>query len=427
MSLSDLDIAKIYEAFSPAQEIAKPELFAGRREEIRSGINSLLNRGGFLAIYGLRGVGKSSIAMQIKNIAEGSVVLPKILGLQQSLPKRGFGFIVHYYKVDSFVKNITDLVRRITFGDENNQSLFSLTKAGDKKLEEFKRTIKAEGSAGVAGVRIGAGGSEEQLYKACVSDDLIQQFRSLLGVVQKDNHNRSGILIIIDEFDTISDKIGFASIVKACSNDFIKFGAVGIASNISEFMIDHSSIGRQIDTIRVPLMSKLELNEILKKGEYVVNKKIVFEEDASEAIASKSEGFPYFAHLLGKDSMVLAFDRKSPKVTMQDIETLSRNISEGRLQSIYEDIYHDAVKSSPQREILLKAFSEHSEDEIYTEDVYSVAKGLEISNPSQLMKQLTNPDNPNAAAVLIKVRDRYYRFSDPVFKVYARLRNWKFS
>ena len=214
---------------------------------------------------------------------------------------------------------------------------------------------------------------------------------------------------------------------RACSSDFVKFGVVGIATSVSELMRDHTSIGRQIDTIPVPLMPLQELAEILKKGEFVVDHKIIFEEQAANIITNRSEGFPYFTHLLGKEAMVLAFERSSPRVTSQDIEALSKIISEGRLKCIYEDLYHNAVKNSPQREILLKMFAERTEDEINTENVYSLAKDFDITNPSQLMKQLTNPDNPQAASVLVKVRERYYRFSDPVFKAYARLRNWKYQ
>lgn len=234
------------------------------------------------------------------------------------------------------------------------------------------------------------------------------------------------MLILIDEFDTIQDKEGFASIVKACSSDFVKFGIIGIAGSVAELMRDHTSIGRQIDAIPVPLMPQYELGDILKKGEYVVDHAITFEDTAANVITERSEGFPYFTHLMGKESMVLAFERGSPRVTNQDIENLSIMISEGRLRCIYEDLYHDAVKHSPQREILLKLFAEQSYDEINTEEVYALAKDFDITNPSQLMKQLTNPDSPTVAPALVRIRERYYRFSDPVFKAYSRLRNWKF-
>jgi energy-coupling factor transporter ATP-binding protein EcfA2 len=427
MKLKDLDADRIHRAFSPAKEISDPKLFAGRKAEIRSGINALLNRGGFLAVFGLRGVGKSSVALQLKAIAEGNTELPRMLALHRLLPRKGFNFIVQYYKSDGFVKNTGDLFKRVLFGDDANPSLFDLTKSGDKKLEQFKRTVKAEGSLGAFGARIGAGGSEESTYSRYVSDDLIQQFRTLLGTIHKDNQERTGLLILIDEFDTIADKEGFASIVKACSSDFVRFGVVGIATSVAELMRDHSSIGRQIDSVRIPHMPETELGEILRKGEFVVDQAITFSSGASAAITSRSEGFPFFTHLLGKEAMLLAFERNSTRVTDEDIELLSKHISEGRLSCIYEDMYHDAVKNSPQRELLLKIFAEHREDEINTEDVYSLAKSMDISNPSQLMKQLTSPDNQHLTPVLVKLRDRYFRFSDPVFKTYSRLRSWKFN
>ena len=48
-------------------------------------------------------------------------------------------------------------------------------------------------------------------------------------------------------------------------------------------------------------------------------------------------------------------------------------------------------------------------------------KEMEVINPSHVMKQFTTPDSPDAASVLVKVRERYHRFSGPAFKAYARL------
>lgn len=98
MELADLDSRRIHQAFSPAREILDPNLFVGRHEEIQRAINALLNPGSFLAIFGLRGVGKSSIAHQIKLIAQGNKTLPLALRLGRSLPKKDLDFVVHYYK-----------------------------------------------------------------------------------------------------------------------------------------------------------------------------------------------------------------------------------------------------------------------------------------------------------------------------------------
>lgn len=426
MEITDLDVDRIHKAFSPAQEIHDPTLFVGRQHEIEQCISALMNRGGIISIFGLRGVGKSSIAHQIKLIAEGNTILPKALAMERLLPKKGFNYIVNYIRCDSFIKNIPDLIKRIMFGDERNPSLFSLTKSGDRRLAEFKKIISAEGGANIFGAKLQAKGLQEEKYESYVSDDLIQQFRQLLGTIQKDNSDKTGLLIIIDEFDTIENKEGFSSIVKTCSSEYIKFGVVGIASSVSELIKDHTSIGRQLDFINVPLMPDYELNQILKRGEFAVQKLIIFEEDAENLITSKSEGFPYFVHLLGKEAMLISFQRLSKSVTVVDINNLFIKISEGRLNTIFENLYREAIKNSPQREILLKIFSETNEDVIETNDVYNLAQSFNITNPSQLMKQLTTPDNPDVAPILIKVADRHYRFTDPVFKVYSRIRNFKY-
>lgn len=415
-----LDIERVHNAFFPSQEIRDPQLFAGRQAEIQKGISALMNKSGFLAIFGLRGVGKSSIAYQIKLIAEGDKTLPKIQGIERLLPQRGFEYKVHYVKCDRFVRNVPDLLKRILFGDDDNPSLFSLTKTGERRIVEFKQSLEAKGGIGP----IGGKGNWEKKYAPQVTDDLIQQFRQLLRLVRKDTQaSHNGLLIMIDEFDTIPDKSGFASIVKACSSEFVKFGIIGIASSISELIQDHSSIGRQLDYIKVELMPKYELHNILKKAEHKVNA-ITFTERAAEEITSKSEGFPHFTHLLGRESMLIAFKRSSSRVTDEDIRNLADLISKGRLNTTYDEVYHSAVKQSEQREILLKLFAEVPNDEMHTEGVYKDAKDMGVTNPSQLMKELTVSDN--GSPVLTKIRERYYRFTDPVFKAYAKMRQWKF-
>lgn len=182
---SSLDPRRVHEAFSPAFEIHNPNLFVGRRDQIAAGIDALLNPGGFLAVYGLRGVGKSSISYQLKLIAEGEPYLAKRLGLADHLPRRGFRYIVHYCRCDEFIANVGDLLKRLMFPDDQNRSLFSFTKSGNKKLAAFKKTIEAEGSAKPFGIGVRGKGIEESAYTVYISDDFIQQFRQLLGTIRE--------------------------------------------------------------------------------------------------------------------------------------------------------------------------------------------------------------------------------------------------
>lgn len=421
-----MDIEKIQNAFSPSREINSPEFFVGRHEEVKSSILALSENGSFLAVHGLRGVGKSSIAKQIILIAEGNKVLAKALNLERFIPSKGLDYLTLYTTCDSFTKNTADLIKRIIFGDNNSGGLLSFTTAGDKKIENIKESFKAGGSGGLFGFKIGVDGQEDVTYKTILTDDLIQQFKQLLGTVKKDNQKKTGILIIIDEFDTLKDKSEFGSLIKTCSDDYVKFAVSGIANTVTELIEGHISIGRQISPIQVSKMPQDELKGILKRAEHFVSNKIFFSNEAADEVVKSAEGFPYFVHLLGKQAFLNVFGIGKSKVELADIISIKQDIANGRLATIYEEIYHSAVKESPQRELLLKFFAEDNNDEIYSEPVYSNTKDLGVSNPSQLMRELTQPQD-GSIGVLTKLREQYFRFTDPVFKVYARLRTWKFN
>ena len=419
-----MDVEEINQAFSPSREIVDPEMFVGRADEIRTGILALQNRGGCLAIYGPRAVGKTSIALQLKQIAEGSTVLARMLDEMRYLPRSGFSYTVHYVRCDRYVRNIADLLKRILFGDEENPSLFELTSSGEARLEQIKKTLQGHGELGIFGSKLGGEGRVESVYSMYVSDDFVQQFRKVLGVVNKERATRNGLLVLIDEFDVIEDKSGFASIVKSCSSDTIKFGIVGIASSIGELIEDHSSVGRQIDAIRVRKMNEYELHLILKRAEFAVHNRIKFDEDSKRLIALHAEGFPYFVHLLGKEAMLLAFERRQSVITASLVTELAERVVSGRLPTIYEDWYHDAIGDSQGCEVLLKAFAEDVREEIPAAAILDLVEKLGYTSASTLMDALTR--QTVGQAVLQQSRNGYFRFADPVFKIYARLRQWEF-
>lgn len=422
-----MDITRIQMAFSPANAITDPELFVGRRDEVLNGMRALTNPGSFLAIYGLRGVGKTSMAQQLQLIAEGHETLPQVLHLEKYAPRRGFRFLTQYIRCDTSLQTTNDLLRRMMFGEDIGSSLFGFTKSGDRRLDSIKKVVQAEGSAEISapifGARIGGGGGREEMYKTYVSDSLVQQFKKLLSMVRKDNQGRDGLLLIIDEFDIFPDKAGFASIVKTATSDFVKFAVVGIASSVTELLKGHASIGRSIEAIKIGRMTPFELIDILNNAEYRVGQGVLFTEPAKNFIINLAEGFPYFVHLVGREAMILAFERNVDLVDVKLIEEVNERITGGRLPTIYEDVYYGVVRHSPEREVLLKLLAETPENEIFIDDVCKTAQDMGIPNPYDLIGELTSVslDDP----VLVKVRGRYIHFSDPVFKVYARLRNWE--
>lgn len=418
-----LDITDINNAFSPTHEINDPEKFIGRYEEIESLIQGLTTESSFLSIFGLRGIGKSSIAKQIKLIAEGDKTLPKILGLEYLLPNKGLNFMVHLVSCDEFVLDVKSLIKRILLGDDVNESIFSHNKNGDKRAISFMEKGKINAGLGIGSTKFGVEGEDETIYENIQTDDLIQEFKRALSTTQKDNQKRSGLLILIDEFDILKDKSGFASLVKTCSSKFVKFGIIGIGETTEDLIEDHASVGRQISSVLVKPMNKEELTAIVKTAEDSLRCKIMFDSHVVEDIVKESEGFPYFVHLLGKECILLAFKRKETIVNNELYQEVKENLIYGKIQLTQEFRYVEVCRTSAERELLLKLFAFSDENRILVEEIYSVARSYGVEKPSKFLKELT--EKGKVTPILIFSRDeRHVRFSDPILKVYIKKREY---
>ncbi|MDA3882168.1 MAG: hypothetical protein PF481_02685 [Bacteroidales bacterium] len=418
-----LDITDINNAFSPTHEIGDPHKFIGRYEEIESLILGLSTEGSFISIFGLRGIGKSSIARQIKLIAEGDTILPRGLGLDYLIPKKGFNYMVHLVSCDSFITDVTSLIKRILLGDDKNQSIFYHNKNGDKRVVAYKEKEKASIGANLYAIKGGVEGEDETTYEIRLTDDLIQEFKQALATTQKDNQDRIGIFILIDEFDILKNKEGFASLVKTCSSKFVKFGIVGIGESTEDLIEDHASVGRQINSVLVKPMQDKELRQIIESAVNTLKKKIKFEDSVITDIIKQAEGFPYFVHLLGKESLLLAFKRKLDCVCPSIYHEIIDNLIKGKIQLTQEFRYVEACRTSAEREFLLKLFADSENNIILIEDIYKSAREFGIEEPSKYMKELI--DSKNITPILIKSRDgRNVRFADPILKIYVKKREY---
>jgi len=70
-------------AFRPAKEVDDPEFFAGRARPVKQLTDSLHVPGSCPIIFGNRGLGKTSLAIQMKYIAMGDSTLLGALVRQQ--------------------------------------------------------------------------------------------------------------------------------------------------------------------------------------------------------------------------------------------------------------------------------------------------------------------------------------------------------
>jgi len=92
--------------------IRDPQRFVGRTDLLRDCIKALNSPLGLVAVYGKRGVGKSSLLRQIQQMALGDYTVAQQAGLGREVPQRPRRYLTVYYSCDSMIETGTNLLSR---------------------------------------------------------------------------------------------------------------------------------------------------------------------------------------------------------------------------------------------------------------------------------------------------------------------------
>jgi Cdc6-like AAA superfamily ATPase len=167
-------------------------------------------------------------------------------------------------------------------------------------------------------------------------------------------------VVIIDEFDKISadsDARGLmADTIKLFSdyNVQVKLVIVGVGESIDELIKEHQSISRNIAQIHVEPMTIAELSQIIQKGyEYAG---LSYELNLDSKMATLSQGYPHYTHLLGLWSGRQAVENNEDKINSTHLElAIPRALknAEGGLQHQYEKAIVSSRKDALFTQILL--------------------------------------------------------------------------
>lgn len=280
--------------------------FVGRSDLIRSCMQALNSPMSLIAIYGKRGVGKSSLLRQIQQMALGDYTLARNAGLSHEIPQTPRKYLTIYYTCDSLINNGEDLISRMCNDQDEEDGLLRLVPDDGKELVEFTRTKEVSGGADLKVVNWGAKGIESKKYVKVVPGDTIQTFRNFISSIVsnqvKKRMKRDGLLILLDEFDVLRNKEGLGSIIKSLSSKDVKFGVCGIGQDLHDLIEDHASVERLLEqgAMHVKPMPQSEAIAVLDRAEHLYNGGFTFEKDVKENIASTSQGYPYFIQMIGK-------------------------------------------------------------------------------------------------------------------------------
>jgi Cdc6-like AAA superfamily ATPase len=306
--------------FKPATPITIRELFAGRWNQIQTLADAVNQSGLHVAIYGERGVGKTSLA---------NIIKPIIHAFDNKDPKQTQRIVVktNGHKGDTFGTIWRRLLDEITW--EHDRPSIGLIPG--RKVVTTLQLFNVENDSGL--------GPDE--------------VRRIISHIP-------GSVFIIDEFDRVvsEEAHSFTDFIKALSDFEVDttIVLVGVSETIDQLIEDHASIGRAHTQIMLPRMKSDELREILKKAEEALS--ICFSVEASTLIVHISQGLPHYTHLLGSHAVRTAADRWSRKIERQDVfmalkEAVGR--AEQSVTTTHSKAVHSAHKDALYRHVLLAA------------------------------------------------------------------------
>lgn len=374
--------------FTPSAPIDDRDLFAGRLEQLTEVIDAINQKGQHVIVFGERGVGKTSLA----NV------------LEAFLPRGGQRVQVCRINCDA--------------GDSFNT-------VWTKVFVEVQEN---------AATRVGgfAGGSTPA--RTDVADDIISPDMVRRQLVQWSNEATP--ILIIDEFDRVNDKYRqiFSDTIKMLSDHSV--GAtvilVGVADDVDSLITGHESIQRALVQVKMPRMSKEEVNEVIRNG--LTRLGMGIDTMAIQRLSLLAQGFPNYAHLLGLHASRSALERPSLTIEPQDVQTGVEKAIRASQQSI-RTAYNLAI-ASPRRdnlfdEVLLACALAEADDlgffaaqNVRWPMQQITGKTYQIPAFAQHLNEFSDARRGNILKKSGSTRRFRYRFSNPLMPPFVIMRGF---
>lgn len=408
-------------AFRPATELDDPERFAGRSSQVRELTDALHSTGATPLIYGDRGLGKSSLAVQTQLIAMGNVELLHQIGAARLALAPEDHYLTFYVTCTDATPTFQDLLQQLVNSAESIENTEDNTPKGQliDRTTRRKLSLKAVELEATKNYKIE---TRRLSYQDLNLEEKLLQLCELLTKSYK-----QPVLFIIDELDRMADNRGLASFVKAYSSGNLKFLLVGIASNVADLLADHKSLERRLVPVLVPPMRPEDLVEIIVKAEAHLAQEGLpqrFAPAGMQELARVASGFPWFVHVLGQQCLVDADEQGRNIIDRKHVERAAKQIVANRFAQQFSDLYQVAVRDSAPRERVLRAFAEWRAPDIPTAEVYrALTYKLDMRNGSTYKTHLCKPDYGDVLMVPAFQQRGLVRFRNEMFKAYVRMRS----
>lgn len=385
--------AQLTTVFTPGAPVAERELLAGRIPEIRETIRAVSQQGLHAAIFGERGVGKTSLARFIHEI--------------WSDISRDLNVIAARVPCDS-----TDDFQSI-WKEAAIEIRLSFEKRGDDV-------------SAIPGSKAFAAALDE-LELGNATPGLVRRALDLDGymfIVVVDEYDRlpegDTSRLMADTIKTLSDQLVVATII-----------IVGVAETVDGLFEEHESINRSLVQILIPRMTPTELEEIVQTR--LGRLGMTIPPDVSARIASLCSGLPNYAHLLGLHTGLEAVGAKRTALRLTDFGNGLGSAIDTMKQTLGNDYYlatRSTQKSARYHEVLLACALTRPDERGYfaprdVRDPLGKLRGKPVEI-TDFMRHLREFIDETRGRIIQKSKSDgtrpMYRFKDPLMQPYVVLR-----
>ncbi len=376
--------------FSPGRPVS-PEYFVARTAEInrlrRSLTQVCAGKNENVFITGPRGIGKSSLAAMIRNIAE-----------------KEFDLLTTHCLLGG-VRNLEEMARGVfqkLLQDCQEKTLF------DELRRLFKRYIK---SVTLFGIGVEFTQDRSDLYG--LVENFIPTLRQVYQIVQK--NGKKGILLILDDLNGITDLPHFSQFLKSTIDTIAVSGntiplflvLVGIPERRNDLVRHQPSVARIFDVLELPVLTNSESEDFFRNSFEQQNLSI--KSDALALMVRLCGGYPMLLHEVGDSIFWINTD---DCIDIRDANLGFRSAAENVGKKYLDPQIESILKSPTYKSILCKIGN----------------KRFAFSR-RELLKELPEKESKNVdnfiprlkkAGILTDAEDRgQYKFVNPLYNFYV--------
>lgn len=347
--------------FKPGS-LTPPGMFTGRLEELRTIERALgQTRAGVpthFLIHGERGIGKSSLLLYVKHLAQG--------GLDPIWLPEKLNFIVlniSLERSDSYVDVIKKIARE-----------FELQVSKRENIKEF-----AKGVFEFIG-RWKAMGIEYRPDPPKQTELLEEVTAAFETAIERMGIYVDGVLILIDEADKPGPEAGLGAFCKLFTERLtnrgvgtVCIGMAGVSPVVDILRKSHESSPRVFELMGLEPLTEEERIKVLHRGldeaEQINKLKTTISQDAEIMISQLSEGYPHFVQQFA----YCAFNADSDNdIDLDDVLKGANDPQEGALEQLaskyFHELYFDQIGSDEYRQVL-RAMADHLDGWVTKEDI----------------------------------------------------------